>query len=238
MLEEIERLREQGQAFTGAIAQRPPSASPQATAASRPRALDAKNAAGTPRSSRPTRRLRARKNARPTTPAKARARRLAEIEAELGMLQSTFAQNPASDEECAGVLERYAQEPDSVIEDLPRLREELTRLSVNVNLNAESDREELVERERALREQINDLTHARETLLSSIKEIEAQTQEQFNETFVAVAEAFKEMFARLFPGGEAKHVADRARQSFGDRDRNCGRAAGQEDDGALGAFGR
>jgi chromosome segregation protein len=130
--------------------------------------------------------------------------RLAEIDAELGMLQSTFAQNPASDEECAGVLERYKEQPDSVIDDLPRLREELARLSANVNLNAEADREELVERERALREQMDDLTHARETLIASIKEIEAQTQVQFNETFVAVAEAFKEMFARLFPGGEAR----------------------------------
>jgi chromosome segregation protein len=131
-------------------------------------------------------------------------RRLAEIDAELGMLQSTFAQNPATDEECAGVTERYKDEPDVVIDDLPRLREELARLSANVNLNAEADRDELVERERALREQMDDLTRARETLIASIKEIEAQTQTQFNETFVAVAGAFTEMFGRLFPGGEAK----------------------------------
>jgi len=130
--------------------------------------------------------------------------RLAEIDAELGMLQSTFAQNPATDQECSGVLERYADEPDSVVEDLPRLREELARLSANVNLNAEADRDELVERERALREQMDDLTRARETLLASIKEIESQTQTQFNETFVAVAQAFTVMFGRLFPGGEAK----------------------------------
>ena len=131
-------------------------------------------------------------------------RRLAEIDAELGMLQSTFAQNPATDEERAGVTERYKDEPDAVIDDLPRLREELARLSANVNLNAEADRDELVERERALREQMDDLTRARETLFASIKEIEAQTQTQFNETFVAVASAFTEMFGRLFPGGEAK----------------------------------
>jgi chromosome segregation protein len=130
--------------------------------------------------------------------------RLAEIEAELGMLQSAFAQNPASDQECSEVLGRYEGEPDAVVDELPRLREELARLSVNVNLNAEADREELVERERTLREQMDDLTRARETLIASIKEIETETQAQFNQTFSAVAEAFKEMFAQLFPGGEAR----------------------------------
>ncbi|MDB5028608.1 MAG: putative chromosome segregation protein, partial [Candidatus Eremiobacteraeota bacterium] len=41
-------------------------------------------------------------------------RRLAEIDAELGMLQQTFAQNPASDEEQGDVLARYADEPAEV----------------------------------------------------------------------------------------------------------------------------
>jgi chromosome segregation protein len=130
--------------------------------------------------------------------------RLAEIEAELGMLVSQFAQNPASDEECRDVEQRYAGEPDSVTEELPRLREELARLSANVNLNAEAEREELAERETFLRTQLDDLAKARETLLESIKEIEAQSQAQFNETFEKIAAAFNEMYAQLFPGGEAK----------------------------------
>ena len=97
-------------------------------------------------------------------------RRLAEIDAELGMLVQTFAQNPASDEEQRDVVERYTNEPDDVIDELPRLREELARLSANVNLNAEADRDELVERERFLREQMADLQKARETLLATIAE--------------------------------------------------------------------
>lgn len=130
--------------------------------------------------------------------------RLAEIDAELGMLVQTFAQNPASDEEQRDVVERYAAEPDDVIEELPRLREELARLSANVNLNAEADRDELIERERFLREQMADLQQARETLLATIAEIEVSCQVQFNETFSAVAERFSETFAQLFPGGEAR----------------------------------
>ena len=129
--------------------------------------------------------------------------RLAEIEAELGMLVSQFAQNPASDEECRDVEARYADQPDEMAEELPRLREDLARLS-NVNLNAEADRDEIAERERFLREQLDDLSRARETLLQSIHEIEAQTQVQFNETFNAVSVAFGDMYARLFPGGLAK----------------------------------
>jgi len=129
--------------------------------------------------------------------------RLAEIEAELGMLVSQFAQNPASDEECREVEERYKEEPDDVTADLPRLREDLARLS-NVNLNAEADREEIAQREQFLRAQMDDLAKARETLLQSIAEIEQLTQAQFNETFELVAAAFTEMYARLIGGGEAR----------------------------------
>ncbi len=130
--------------------------------------------------------------------------RLAEIEAELGMLVSQFAQNPATDEECHEVDARFAQEADDVTAELPRLREELARLSANVNLNAEAERDELAERETFLRTQLDDLARARETLLQSIKEIEAQSQAQFNETFDRVAAAFTEMYAKLFPGGAAR----------------------------------
>ncbi len=101
-------------------------------------------------------------------------------------------------------MRRYADEPDAVVEDLPRLREELVRLQANVNLNAESDRDELTERERFLREQMDDLQRARETLLATIAEIEQSCQVQFNETFDAVKARFAETFQELFPGGRAE----------------------------------
>ncbi|MBV8435296.1 MAG: chromosome segregation protein SMC [Candidatus Eremiobacteraeota bacterium] len=130
--------------------------------------------------------------------------RVAEIEAELGMLVSQFAQNPATDDECHDVEARYREEPDAVVDDLPRLREELARLSANVNLNAEAERDEVAQREGFLRAQLDDLAKARETLLESIREIEQQTQAQFNETFDKVAAAFSDMYGRLFAGGQAK----------------------------------
>jgi chromosome segregation protein len=129
--------------------------------------------------------------------------RLAEIDAELGMLVSQFAANPAGDEECREIEARYAGEPDAIVDELPRLREEFARLATNANLNAEAERDELEQRRTFLREQMDDLTTARETLLESIREIERETQTQFNETFAKVAEAFGKTFAEIFPGGQA-----------------------------------
>jgi chromosome segregation protein len=130
--------------------------------------------------------------------------RLAQVEAEVGMLVSQFAQNPATNEECADVEQRYRHEPASVAEELPRLRDELARLQANVNLNAEAERAEVAQREQFLRAQMDDLTQARQTLLESIHEIERETQTQFNEMFGRVSEAFATMYSRLFAGGEAK----------------------------------
>ncbi|MBV9333821.1 MAG: chromosome segregation protein SMC [Candidatus Eremiobacteraeota bacterium] len=130
--------------------------------------------------------------------------RLAQVEAELGMLVSQFAQNPATADECADVENRYREEDDAVVDELPRLRDELARLAANVNLNAEAERTEVADREQFLRAQMEDLAKARETLLESIREIERETQAQFNETFARVSEAFATMYARLFAGGEAK----------------------------------
>jgi chromosome segregation protein len=129
--------------------------------------------------------------------------RLAEIDAELGMLAAQFAQNPATAGECAEIEARYANEYGEFAAEISRLREDLGRLQ-NVNLNAEAEIEELVERERFLRAQLDDLARARETLLASIKEIETSSQEQFNTVFEAVKEQFEAIFPRLFPGGEAK----------------------------------
>ena len=130
--------------------------------------------------------------------------RLAEIDGELGMLVSQFAQNPAGEDELRDVESRYSDESDSVLDELPRLREEVARLSSNVNLNAEAERDELAERDNFLRAQLEDLSKARETLLESIKAIEGQTQTQFNETFERVALEFSKSYAQLFPGGVAE----------------------------------
>jgi chromosome segregation protein len=119
------------------------------------------------------------------------------------MLAASFAQNPATDDECTDVETRYAKEDGDFAAEVGRLREELVRLA-SVNLNAEQERDELAAREAFLREQLADLASARETLIASIAEIEASSQTQFNETFQRVKRAFEAVFPRLFPGGEAR----------------------------------
>lgn len=147
---------------------------------------------------------RARATERDASAASEGARlRLAEIDAELGMLAAQFARNPATADECADIERRYANETGDVAPELARLGEELARLQ-NVNLNAEADIEELTARAASLKEQLEDLARARETLLATIAEIEESSQVQFNETFALVKDAFEDVYARLFPGGEAK----------------------------------
>jgi chromosome segregation protein len=129
--------------------------------------------------------------------------RLAEIDAELGMLAAQFAQNPATAQDCAEVEERYASFEGDASADVVRLRDEIARLS-NVNLNAEAERAELHERRAFLTTQLADLSKARETLLDGVREIELTSQQQFNATFEALSAAFTDVFSTMFPAGEAK----------------------------------
>lgn len=129
--------------------------------------------------------------------------RLAEIDAELSLLQETFAQNPATDAECDAVAERHTGFVGEADAEIRRLRDEVARLG-NVNLNALEDQAALLERREFLRDQLADLQRARENILSVIAEIDAESLRQFNETFDKIAQAFAETFARLFTGGVGK----------------------------------
>jgi chromosome segregation protein len=129
--------------------------------------------------------------------------RLAEIDAELSLLQQTFSQNPATSHECEDVDSRYPDFEGDTDAQVRRLREELARLG-NVNLNALEDRAATLERCEFLRTQLRDLEQARTGILASIAEMDAESLRQFNETFEKVAVAFSETFTRLFNGGNAK----------------------------------
>ncbi|MBV8204071.1 MAG: chromosome segregation protein SMC [Candidatus Eremiobacteraeota bacterium] len=129
--------------------------------------------------------------------------RLAEIDAELAVLQETFSQNPATEHECADVQGRYQEFEGDADAQVRRLREELVRLG-NVNLNALEDRAATMERCEFLRQQLRDLEAARAGILASIAEMDAESLRKFNETFEKVAVAFSETFTRLFNGGNAK----------------------------------
>jgi chromosome segregation protein len=129
--------------------------------------------------------------------------RLAEIDAEIAMLAESFAQNPATQEECDAVAARYAEYDGDADAEIRRLRDELARLG-NVNLNALEDQAALEERREFLLRQLADLESARASILSVIADIDAESVRQFNATFERIAAAFGATFSRLFNGGIGK----------------------------------
>ena len=64
----------------------------------------------------------------------------------------------------------------------------------------------LEERLKFLAEQLEDLKRTKADLLDIVKEVDARVQQIFEEAYSDVAENFKEIFARLFPGGEGRLI--------------------------------
>jgi chromosome segregation protein len=73
-----------------------------------------------------------------------------------------------------------------------------------VNLLALTEYEELKQRFDFLTAQAADLHHSLETLQKTISRINAVTRERFTETYTAVNACFREVFAKLFPGGRGE----------------------------------
>jgi chromosome segregation protein len=62
----------------------------------------------------------------------------------------------------------------------------------------------LEERLKFLAEQLEDLKNTKKDLLDIIKEVDERVQQIFMEAYEEVAEHFKDIFARLFPGGDGR----------------------------------
>ncbi|MGD9191359.1 MAG: chromosome segregation protein SMC [Desulfobacterales bacterium] len=89
--------------------------------------------------------------------------------------------------------------------DLAKSREKILKI-VDVNLGAIKEYEQLKERYDFLQAQRNDLFKAIEDLHKVINKINRITQEKFTTTFDLINAKLKEVFPRLFDGGEAKLV--------------------------------
>ncbi|NNL76733.1 MAG: hypothetical protein HKO68_10405, partial [Desulfobacterales bacterium] len=77
---------------------------------------------------------------------------------------------------------------------------------IDVNLGAIKEYEQLKDRFEFLENQRDDLLQAVDDLQKVIKKINKITQQKFTETFAKINEKLKEVFPRLFDGGEAKLV--------------------------------
>jgi len=89
--------------------------------------------------------------------------------------------------------------------DLTRSKEKIAKI-VDVNLGAIKEYEQLKDRFEFLETQRDDLLKAIDDLQTVVKKINKITQQKFTETFEKVNEKLKEVFPRLFDGGEATLV--------------------------------
>ncbi|MCD6580608.1 MAG: chromosome segregation protein SMC [Desulfuromusa sp.] len=115
-----------------------------------------------------------------------------------------------------GVLERYQvdlqehQVPEATEDELDRQQQQLKRLQQRieslgeVNLMAIEEHREQEERYNFLSRQRDDLNQSLDDLQKAISQINRTTRRRFKETFALVNEKFKQIFPRMFSGGQAE----------------------------------
>lgn len=92
-------------------------------------------------------------------------------------------------------------------ERVQELKEQLDKMG-DVSLGAVEEHKELQERHEFLAAQAEDLTKAREELMSAIARINRTTRKMFIETFEAIGKEFSTYFKMLFNGGKAELVLE------------------------------
>ncbi len=115
-----------------------------------------------------------------------------------------------------GVVDRYRvdlhehQVPEATEDEQSRQQQQLLRLQQRVevlgevNLMAIEEYREQEERYDFLSQQRDDLNHSLEDLQKAISQINRTTRRRFKETFELVNEKFKQVFPRMFNGGQAE----------------------------------
>ncbi len=109
-------------------------------------------------------------------------------------LNLSLDEEPAVDEE--------PEDPQQIQERIKELKQKLGAMG-SVNLVAMEEYDELQERYEFLSKQLEDLKEAKDTLQRLINKINHESRARFAETFELVRKEFKEVFRRLFNGGDA-----------------------------------
>ncbi len=108
--------------------------------------------------------------------------------------------------EVRAILHDYhLRAPATQIDDdrLSELRELIDRMGTDINLTAIEEYAEVSQRFEFLAAQKNDLERAVDQLARAIDKINKTSRKLFKDTFAAVNATFKEVFPRLFRGGQA-----------------------------------
>ncbi|MHC4473927.1 MAG: coiled-coil domain-containing protein, partial [Planctomycetota bacterium] len=124
-----------------------------------------------------------------------------------------------------GLLERVRDEFDLDLEDqyqgftpeevdwealdqeVTDLRQKIDRMG-NVNLEALDQLTEVDERVKFLKEQEADLLRSRETLLDILRKVNRESRERFEKAFSEIRQHFREMYRKLFGGGNAEIILE------------------------------
>jgi chromosome segregation protein len=139
------------------------------------------------------------------------AREVTQLELRAGQIQMTR-QNVADQVseryqlEVAAILHDYHLRPQvTQIDDdrLAELRELIDRMGTDINLTAIEEYAEVSQRFDFLSAQKTDLERAVDQLQRAIDKINKTSRKLFKDTFAAVNATFKEVFPRLFRGGQA-----------------------------------
>jgi chromosome segregation protein len=102
-------------------------------------------------------------------------------------------------------LPRVDEIPLDFENNIKSLRRQMKRLG-SINPEAQAEYREVKERHQFMVEQLSDLRKAEADIKEVIAELEVLMEREFRKTFDAVAKEFREIFVRLFDGGEGRLV--------------------------------
>lgn len=103
--------------------------------------------------------------------------------------------------------ERYDALRETVDARVGKLRRQLKKLG-NVGTDSLDNLNELETRFERLHSQLKDLEAARDTLRDMVRQINVESRRMFEESFACIREHFRELFRRLFGGGEADVILE------------------------------
>lgn len=101
---------------------------------------------------------------------------------------------------------------DAELEDLVQARAEVSALRAeiqrlgNINMNAPEEYDEINTRYESMKQQIDELTQARDKILAAIDDMDSVMKKQFKEMFDKINEQFNEIFVSLYGGGKAELI--------------------------------
>ncbi|MEZ6133252.1 MAG: CATRA conflict system CASPASE/TPR repeat-associated protein [Planctomycetaceae bacterium] len=103
--------------------------------------------------------------------------------------------------------ERYDEMRTAIDQRVSRLRRQLKKIG-NVGTESLDNLNELETRFGRLNSQLRDLEAARDTLRDMVRQINVQSRQMFEESFACIRGHFRELFRRLFGGGEADVILE------------------------------